>query len=143
MICSATLAAVLTAINPNILGDQNAFLLGFVNHEYLSFMGVLVTITLASTASIHIELNRYEEALGSEAFEKSRADLRHSAFTLILCLCAALLTVVVKPLGPANAYWQSGMNSAALVTIEISILIVADLTLAAFDLRPIHKPKND
>ena len=141
MICSVTLVGVLTAVVPFVLSDANNFLLNFVNHEYVSFMGVLVTITLASTASIHIELNRYEEALGAAAFERSRANLRHSAFALIASLCAALLTVVIKPLGPASSYWQSGVNGFALLTIESSILIVADLTLAAFDLRPITRHK--
>lgn len=104
-------------------------------------MGVLVTITLASAASIHIELNRYDEALGASGFERTRTDIRHSAFALILSLGLALLTVVLKPLAPAEIHWQSAVNGFALLTIEFSILIVTDLTLTAFDLRPITRPR--
>lgn len=130
---------MLTILKPSILSDENDFLKGFINHEYLSFMGVLVTITLASAANIHIELNRYDEALGRSGFERTRANLRHSAFALIAALSLSLANVILKPLGPVTAEWQAAMNGFALLTIAFSILIVADLTMAAFDLRPLRK----
>ena len=99
-------------------------------------MGVLVTITLASAANIHIELNRYDEALGKNSFEATRGHLRDSAFALVAALSGAIATVVLKPLGPATVHWQSAFNSLALVTIIFSIMIVVDLTLAAFSMRP-------
>lgn len=136
LICSIASAVVLTACAPEALSDKNSFLLGFVNHEYISFMGVLVTITLASAANIHIELNRYDEALGKSSFKATRGHLRDSAFALVAALCVAIATVVIKPLGPATIYWQSAFNSVALVTIIFSIMIVVDLTLAAFSMRP-------
>lgn len=138
-VCLTTSVALLTVLKPLVLSDKNDFLKGFVNHEYLSFMGVLVTITLASAANIHIELNRYDEALGRSAFEKTRTGLRHSAFALIAALCVALVTVILKPLGPDALEWQSALNGMAILTIAFSILIVADLTMAAFDLRPLMK----
>lgn len=130
---------VLVFIRPSVISDSNAFLMNFVNHEYLSFMGILVTITLASAANIHIELNRYDEVLGKSGFERTRSDLRHSAIALIVALCFSLATVIIKPLGPATPEWQATLNGFALLTIAFSILIVADLTMAAFDLRPLQK----
>ncbi|KQP04532.1 hypothetical protein [Methylobacterium sp. Leaf93] len=110
-----------------------------MNYEYLGFMSVLVTITLASAANIHIELNRYDEALGKSAFERSRADLRHSAMALIAALCVALVTVFTKGLIPEVAARQAAVNGLALITIAFSIVTKVDLTLAAFRLTPLPK----
>lgn len=137
--CLVTAVVILTFTMPSVLSDENSFLKNFVNHEYLGFMGVLVTITLASAANIHIELNRYDEALGKSAFERSRADLRHSAMALIIALCVALATVFTKGLIPDVAVWQAVVNGVALITIAFSIVTVVDLTLAAFRLTPLPK----
>lgn len=134
-----TAIVILTITMPSIISDENVFLKNFVNHEYIGFMGVLVTITLASAANIHIELNRYDEALGKSAFERSRADLRHSAMSLIVALCVALVTVLVKGSLPELPRWQAAVNGAAIITIAFSIVTVVDLTLAAFRLAPLPK----
>jgi hypothetical protein len=46
---------------PSLLADSNGFLLNFVNQELLAILGIIMTITLASAASLHLEFNKIEE----------------------------------------------------------------------------------
>ena len=60
---SAALAVVLICAiyNPSYLSDKNEFMHHFVNHELLALLGIIMTITLASAASLHLEFNKIEE----------------------------------------------------------------------------------
>jgi hypothetical protein len=141
-LCWATVVVVATIAAPWALSDRNTFLAGFVNHEFLAFMGVIVTITLASAANIHLELNRYEESFHNVSFTDTKRHVRHSAYALIGALVASLVVVVVKPLGPATEAWQSGVNGMALTVILAGVMILIDLTQAAFGLEPLRRPRT-
>jgi len=56
LIAFALFLAVCIVCKPEFLSD-NTFLRGFINHEILALMAVIMTITLASVANIHISLN--------------------------------------------------------------------------------------
>ena len=73
VICAVAVWIILSLAVPWVLADTNAFLKGFVNPKLLSLLGVIVTITLASAANLHIELNKIEEAAGKSAFVNTRA----------------------------------------------------------------------
>ncbi|HZH52730.1 MAG TPA: hypothetical protein VEZ16_12705 [Microvirga sp.] len=142
MLCSITFLAIATLAAPWVISDYNKFLLGFVNQEFLSFMGVIVTITLASAANIHIELNRYEEAHEGVSFANTKRHVRHSAYALVGALCASILTVVIKPLVSGTETGQAVANGFALLILVFSTLILIDLTQAAFALEPLKRPKR-
>ena len=76
--------------------DTNPFLKGFVNHKLLSLLGVIVTITLASAANLHIELNKVAEAAGKSGFVNTRVSIKRSARWLIASLIVAVLVVLIK-----------------------------------------------
>jgi uncharacterized membrane protein YbhN (UPF0104 family) len=124
-------------IRPWVFDDTNTFLKNFVNHEFLGFMGVIVTITLASAANLFIELNKLEEKVNMAVFRSAKRHVKDSAFSLIGLLIASLVLVVVKPLveddGPTA---QAISNGLALTIILVSVLILIDLTQAAFSLDP-------
>ncbi|WP_170553919.1 hypothetical protein [Ruegeria atlantica] len=124
--------AAISIMDPAYLGDDNNFLEQFVNHNFLSFMGIFVTITLASTANIHIELRRKERKAGEDFLPKTRAAVRKSAFSLILALFLSLIAVVVKPLLPSGDLWSALANSFVLSIIFWSFLVVWDITKLAF-----------
>lgn len=126
------LAIVVAA--PWMLSDANEFLNGFVNHEFLGFMGVIVTITLASAANLHIELNKLEDRLNATLFTRTRRDLRHSAFSLIAALIAAIILVILKPILSCGERAEAGLNGVAITILLASIMILIDLTQAAFSL---------
>ena len=132
---AALLTISLTA--PWALGDtQNTFLKNFVNHEMLGFLGVVVTITLASAASLHLELNKLEETVNARVFTKTRQRIHLSAYALIWALVLAIGLVIAKPLFGDSDMATSLANSAAILIILANVLVLVDLTKATFSLEP-------
>ncbi len=128
-------AGLITAVFPWALSDQNDFLKQFMNHEFLNFMGVVVTITLASTANIHIALQRKEEALGEDGiFSGTRKKVKQSAFSLIWTMFLSVALVVAKPLLPAGQHIEAIANATGLGIILWGILIILDITKLSFKL---------
>ncbi len=123
---------VISYLEPSIFSDSNQFLAQFVNHEYLNFMAVMVTITLASTANIHIELRKKEKLAGKDFLTKTKAAVRKSAFSLIWALSFSVILVFIKPLIPQTEFALSLVNSLAIATIIWSILVILDITKLAF-----------
>lgn len=136
LIAWAALSSALVAAAPWAISDANGFLKGFVNEEFLGFMGVVVTITLASAANLYIELNKLEDKLDVAIFTRSKADVRHSAYALIATLVASVVLVVVKPLLMCGERIVAATNAVALTILIVAILILIDLTQAAFSLDP-------
>lgn len=132
----AALWAVLVVATPWAISDQNKFFKGFVNEQFLGFMGVVVTITLASAANLYIELNKLEEKLDKQLFLNTKREVRTSAYFLIGALVAAILTVIMKPLFDCGARSEAIMNGCAITILILSILTLIDLTQAAFNLDP-------
>ena len=134
VICAVAVWIVLSLAVPWVLADTNPFLKGFVNHKLLSVLGVIVTITLASAANLHIELNKIEEAAGQSGVVNTRASIKRSARWLVATLIVAVLVVLIKPLvAPDPVVHQTAaslLNGAALLIILADIIVLIDLTQA-------------
>ncbi|MFU1478971.1 hypothetical protein ACM25N_15170 [Roseovarius sp. C7] len=124
--------AAISFLYPPVFGDENGFLSQFVNHEFLNFMGIIVTITLASTANLHLELRRKEKEAKEEYLSGTRTAVRKSAFSLIWALVLSVILVVTKPLIPEDQTWEALSNSFALAIILWGILVIYDITKLAF-----------
>jgi hypothetical protein len=127
---------VISLAAPMWLSDQNPFLKGFVGANMLSFLGVVVTITLASTANLHFEFNKMEEAAGFAGFPRARLRLRQSAFWLIGMLLIALALIVAKPWFGVSDVATSLANGAALLIVIFNVLVLIDITQMAFTISP-------
>lgn len=57
LIAISTVLAVIVICHPALL-SQNTILLNLVNHEILSLLAVIMTVTLASVANVNLTLNR-------------------------------------------------------------------------------------
>lgn len=136
---------------PWVLSDNNTFLRGFVNHELLAFLGVLVTITLGSAAHLHLSLNQLEERAmeagidGSSLFP-TRQSLRQSAYWLVGMLVSSIVLVITKPLVlqamPSSERAGALLNGAAVLILLFSVLLLIDLTQMAFLIGPQTKQKR-
>lgn len=128
-----------SVLQPYWLSDcGNSFLKNFVNQELLSFLGVIVTITLASAANMHLEFNRLE-ALTSEGFVEARGAVKAYAILLLALFAGAFALVILKPMVAVDPHASAGFNSAAIVIVILNIMALADLTLAIFRIGPIPK----
>ena len=136
MIAALTVWVVLSFVAPDVLSDKNTFLKGFVTHELLGFLGVIVTITLASAANLHLKLNELEEKVQKQVFSRTRSMVKKSAYWLIGMLLIALLLVVIKPVVATSNIAEALFNGAALLVVFFNILVLIDLTQSAFSLEP-------
>jgi hypothetical protein len=134
---------LLSITEPWVLSDQNTFLKNFVSHEVLNVLGVIMTITLASAANLHLELNRIENAVRRPILNKTREAVKQSAFSMIICFAFAVVAVVVKPHLPKTEIAISLVNGSALLIVLFNILVLTDLTKLAFSIRPIYKELSD
>lgn len=124
------------AFAPWPLSDANDFLKSFVTHEFLAFMGVVVTITLASASNLYVEMNKLETENDRDIFKRSKQDVKDSAYALVGALVAALVVVLAKPWVGFGLHGEAFMNGAALGVLGFSVMILIDLLQAAFNLDP-------
>lgn len=120
-----------SASQPQFLDDRNSFMKGFVTHELLATLGIMLTVTLASTATLHLELNKLQQ-LTQDKFEKTRSAIRLSAYSLIACFVLATVLVVVKPMCGQYGILVALLNSFSLIILYFTISVLYDLTRAAF-----------
>lgn len=137
LIVFSFLMLVVTIVKPDILSDHNAFLLGFVNHELLAVLGVILAITLASTAQLHLTFNQIEESYRNKGgLSRSRRRVHSAAYCLISLFLVAVLIVVVKPLLGITDWSQALFNGAALLILIWNILILISITQTTFWIEP-------
>ncbi|WP_271066062.1 hypothetical protein [Caulobacter sp. NIBR1757] len=127
---------VASLVSPDILSDRNLFLKNFVNHELLAILSVIVSITLASTSALHLELNKIEERRGRRGFQKTRAGIRQAAYFLILLLSLAVCLVFLKAGLNPPVPWQAFFNGMALFLLFWNVLILISITQAVFAIAP-------
>lgn len=123
---------------PWLLDDRNDFLKQFVGSDFLATLGFILTVTLASSANLHLELNKIEAETGAE-FKKTRKSVAASAYSLMVIFCLAIVIVVIKPLLPKFPPNRAVINSLALVCIYFNISVLLDLTKAVFKIPAIKK----
>lgn len=124
---------------PWVLSDQNNFLKQFVNHEFLNLLGIIVAITLASAANLHLEFNKIEDTAGREFLSKTRASVKRSASWLIGFFSLGFLLVIAKPLVPVGEIITAFINGLAVVIVVFNILVLIDLTQLVFKIGPMFK----
>jgi hypothetical protein len=139
-ICSliAAFAVVLICAiyNPAYLSDQNTFMHHFVNHELLALLGIIMTITLASAAGLHLEFNKIEEKFQKSGLTSTRRGVVQGAYGLIFSFLFAIVLVVFKPLLPHSEAAEAIVNGLALILLLFNVMILLDLTQLAFSIKP-------
>ena len=136
LICAATVVIVIASACPSVISDKNDFLHHFVNHELLGLLGIIMTITLASAASLHLEFNKIEERFKHRGLTKTRRGVVQSAYCLIGLFFVSVVIVVTKPIvGPGDVS-EALFNGAALFVLLWNILILIEITQMAFAIGP-------
>src|SRR5205085_344338 len=97
LIGSAVIVVVLAAVAPNLLSDEgNSFLKGFINHELLGTLGVILAIIVGSAGQLHLTFNKIEEDYKQpNALNSSRRSVQSAAFWLIGLFLFAIVLVLV------------------------------------------------
>lgn len=134
LVIAGVLVSVVAA-RPGWISDSNTFLRGFVNHEYLNVLGVILAITLASLAQAHLSLNRLEEQRGYEFLGETRHEIKEAAYWLIGLFVAGFLITLAKPLVCITETAAAISNALAIFILAFYVLILIDITMAVFDLK--------
>lgn len=121
---------------PEILSDKNSFLKGFVTHELLAILAVIVSITLASTSALHLEFNKIEERCGRRGFVRARAGVKQAAYFLLALLVFAVVLIVSKSAMSPSIKLQSFANGLGLFILFWNVLILISITQAVFAISP-------
>lgn len=121
-----TVLSVISFAQPWMLDDHNSFLKAFIGADYIATLGIIVSITLASAANVHLHLNGLTDETGRR-FEHTRRSIRRSCNSLVWSFVAGIVLVTIKPLLPAAAYNSAMANSLALVIIYFDASIMLDL----------------
>ena len=136
LICAATIVIILASYSPAIISDKNDFLHHFVNQELLGLLGIIMTITLASIASLHLEFNKIEERYKRRGLTKSRHGIMQNAYCLIGLFFLSVIIVVAKPVAHGGEAVEGLFNGAALIVLLWNILILIEITQTAFAIQP-------
>lgn len=119
----------------------NRFINGLLNHEILNIMAVILTVTLASVANIHLSLNRIIEKSfvgriedGKKAAAQVRSEINTNAW--LLCYIFAFSCIVLFLIGgdPENANLKAFLAAIMLTALLAYILILYDIYAVVYKL---------
>lgn len=101
LVALAAVLAIACICQPNLL-SQNTILNGLMNHEVLALMAVILTVTLASVANIHLAINRVvtkkfdnDPELKAAASEVKK-ELKDNSWYIFWGFLAALILIVAE-----------------------------------------------
>lgn len=121
---------------PEALSDEHTFLESFVGVNFLSFMGIILTITIASLSQLHFSLNAFEERLKVKLPERVRKEIWSNVRWLLSIFAFSFAIVIAKPFFGGDAGSQTIFNGAALIVVGLYFLILSDIASSVFLLEP-------
>lgn len=137
LIAFALFFAVTSLCQPHIFAN-NTFLIGFINHEVLALLAVILTVTLASVANIHLTMNRlissrfYNNPVMISAGKEVKKELRENCWILFWGFFAAVVILVIKGSAPETDVSHSILNTLVLWILVLYILCMYDVYQVVF-----------
>jgi hypothetical protein len=142
LLLGAAVIVSLSLIFPQVLAD-NEFLRGFVSYEIMSFLIVILTITFASVANIHLSISRTQTAIKDvetrkrieENFAKPlQSETRSSAWLLFWALVICAVALFVKGEFPKEVHVVSLVNGVAVLVLITNAVVLYDIYSTVFAL---------
>lgn len=142
IIIGVALVVTLSVCFPSFLAD-NKFLVAFVTHEIMSFLVVILTITFASVANIHLTISRAQAGIADsdkrDQLEKEfarplREETRSSAWLLFWGLVICGLALLLKGQFPEVEQVVSLVHGIAIIILVTYGVVTYDIYEAVFEL---------
>jgi hypothetical protein len=133
------LASILFACSishPEILDDSKQFFKDLLSKDMLPILGIILTISLASVAQLHLEFNKIEERRGELFLCSTRKALKGAAYMLIGTFVLGIIVVSLKAIIADTSFLQAIFNSLGILLLSLNVIILSDLTSAAFSIGP-------
>lgn len=134
---------------------QNAFLNGYVNHEILALLAVILTITMASVANIHLSITRSLQSaikdvekrkkVEAKAATPLRNEINSSAWLLFWAFVVCFVVVLIKGQFPKSLTVASMVNGVGIVVTLVNLFVIRDIYKTTFYMAsdPIASGAND
>lgn len=137
LIVTGGVLLVMSICAPAVL-SKNAFLVGFINHEILSIMAVIMTISIASIATIYIWFNELEAKHERRVFGAARREINQSAFAFIALFVGQLICLFVRslPIFTNSDIAVSIFNGISLLLLLSSVITLWDIMAVVRALTP-------
>lgn len=125
--------------------SKNEFLKQVISHEVLALMAVILTVTLASVANIHLALNRVvndrfkhnnEMKLLAEDVKK---EIRDNAWMIFWGFSLTIFALFVKGISPENLSLVAMINAFVLWILGLYIMCMYDIYKVVFGVADIDK----
>jgi hypothetical protein len=122
---------------PSIL-FSNEFLMSFIDHEILNIMAVIMTISIATIATIHIWFNELEDKHQKTVFGAARREINSSAFWFIGLFVAQLVLLIVRSFSifASKPTAMSIFNGISLLLLLTSVITLWDIMAVVKSLTP-------
>ena len=122
---------------------ENHFLEDFINHKLLNILAIIMTVTVASAANIHLAFNRAEEIINNpDYFRNARKETNQSAYWLIGLFLGAVIILIVRSYLIEDMFMVSLLNGVALVILLMNILVLVDVVGTVFAMHPLSPPSD-
>jgi hypothetical protein len=138
VLCMITVSIAATFCAPEFFG-KNRFLDGFITYELLGILAIIMTVTLASIANIHLALNRIirtafkDKVKGAAHANVVRREINQNGWALVVLFVVACVLLFVKGWPPSeNIYVLSFVHSMGIVLLFTNILILCDIYQVIF-----------
>ena len=133
---SVALLGAIVISRPEWLAE-NKFLQSFIGPDLLSLLIVILTITFASVANIHLSLNRFS-AKASPASRQGiieiRAEIDANAWLIFMAFVVGLIALLAKGALSAIPLGLAATNAVCLLVLLVNLLVMHDLYHAIFAL---------
>ncbi len=123
------LSGILTGIavcKPEIL-TGNEFVEKFVVEDTLTIMAVIMTIAIATIATIHIWFNELELRHEKKVFGPARKEINANALLLVWLFVAELIVLILRGYFKGYGTGTAMFDGAAIVVFLSSIITLLDI----------------
>jgi hypothetical protein len=124
----------ISIFHPLIL--ETKFISKLVEDQCLNILAVIMTISIASIATIHIWFNELEDKHEKKVFGAARRQINQGAFLFIWLFVGEVVLLIVRSFFEGNNVAISLFNGFALLILLCSVLTLADLMGVVKSLTP-------
>ncbi|PTW44705.1 hypothetical protein C8J25_109135 [Sphingomonas faeni] len=136
LFASIAIVGALSISRPAVFA-KNRFLQAFMGPDMVSVLIVMLTITFASVANIHLSITRMvalapDRAEAAGAAGRARAQLNTNAWTIFWAFAVSLLSLIVNGEYPKDELVQSTTTGVCLVVLILNGLVMHDIYRSIF-----------
>ena len=139
---SVAVAGAIVVARPDWLAS-NTFIQALVGPDLLSLLVVILTITFASVANIHLSLNRFlvnAPASRRQAILDIRSEINSNAWMIFTAFVVCVIALLAKGAAAGNATGLAAADSVCLLVLLVNALGMHDLYHAIFALASANAP---